>query len=83
MKLIEALSVYTETSVERCCAGGSVCVERHQTGYRLTRTMQDQAGHPISQTWRFPNLYDLVQFTLRTGLAEVDLEATDWERVVG
>lgn len=82
MKLIEALSGHAEASAERRSDRSAVRVSRHQTGYALTLMVLDQTGHSVAQTWQFVSLYDLFQFARRAGLAEVDLETTDWERVV-
>jgi hypothetical protein len=79
MKLIEALSGHPQAGAERRSEGGSVRVHRQHTGYTLTRTVLDQAGHPVVQTWQFLSLYDLFQFARQARLAEVDLDATDWQ----
>ena len=81
MKLMEALSGHAQAGAERRHARGTVRVSRQQTGYELTRILLDQAGHPEERTWPFVSLYDLFQFARQAGLAEVDLEATDWEVV--
>jgi hypothetical protein len=81
MKLMEALSGHSQAGAERRRASGIVRVSRKQTGYVLTHTVLDQMGHSVVHTWQFVSLYDLVQFARRAGPVEVDLEATDWERV--
>lgn len=78
---MEALSGHPQAGAERRYTGGSVRVHRHHTSYTLTRTALNQAGRPVDQTWQFVSLYDLFQFVRQARLAEVDLEATDWEAV--
>jgi hypothetical protein len=81
MKLIEALSGHSQAAAERGQARSTVRVSRQQTGYVLTHTVLDQTGYSVVHTWQFASLYDLVQFARRAGPVEVDLEATNWERV--
>lgn len=83
MKLTEAFSGSLLARAERGTGGCWSIIHRSRSGYHLTRYSPAGAGRSHSQSWRFPNLYDLLLFAWAQGEASVDPDATDWCTVSG